>query len=438
MQSKITLIIKIVLFSVIVTMLVPAVFSYFEGTFTKNDMVKKIKTDKEKPICCKPILCKELESFINKRLHVDATVVNDILLEDIVEKRIDKVHHKKKQIISDTTDSIGASLIRLNKIDTFENATSTNAPHYRIVPFNESPQLILACLLYISVLTLIFVHPPRRKIFEMDNGKITRKKNNKGEGEDDVVTWENVLQPRTFVLAVVIFLFFYSELLIRNFFLNTSPLRKVYAYPNLDIGPKSFVVDFCINLLFALLLAVLWRQWMEAKRRMEEDNKKLFSVIEGLIETPPKNYNELQTKNNFIKHWKEVLFTRMLGHLSLYFTRWQERSVILLLGFVAYPAYYYVLLNKYNDHRYFIGAITAHILWLITWILISLPVINMYMNWNKDKHWILHFFDEGVFGKDSNLTYEGITERVPFSGVAFIIAAVAALVSFLFPLLKLL
>ncbi len=410
----------IVLSAFIITVALPAYVSHKNNTLYKDDLIDGVLEKNSKKIEGAKVPIDSIGKTIVNRIKcetkskekVEQTIyfLDSIIslpisspLHAIVDSiSVDSTNRNSKNPIDSNLKNIERNrvaylLLLVKSRDSLKTLLNKNEwGSYRVVAFSESPQLILAFLLYISLGILIFVYPPRWKhIFVDGNGVVS--------DVDIEISYRfigrNILQ--IISLSIAIFFLFQGELLIRNFLwdIHNSPLRKVYAYPNFDVNKCGFYVELFISAIFSFLLAVIWKQWLIANKLVYLCNKYSFNIIKERsgINGNLVGYNTEQ--KNFINSWKNILFTRMLSSISMYFTRWQERSVILGLGFISYPAYYYVLLNKYGDHRYFVGAITAHSLWLITWVLLSRPVTHLYLNWNKDKNWMLHFFEEGLFDK---------------------------------------
>lgn len=61
--------------------------------------------------------------------------------------------------------------------------------------------------------------------------------------------------------------------------------------------------------------------------------------------------------------------------------QWQFNSVVLSAGFGFFSLFFWELAHGAEDRRYVIQALNAHLLWACTWIVLSLPMVRAWHDW---------------------------------------------------------
>ena len=134
--------------------------------------------------------------------------------------------------------------------------------------------------------------------------------------------------------------------------------RLVYANGNWDISPSSFVVQELQAVLACILIVWLWVQWAD-----------FFPYWRNQINTC----------------WPSIasgrLIPEFLEKLSTLFVVWQVCSVILAGAFLPYTFFFWTYVIDYGDHRYLAHAIIMHLLWGVTWLLLTLPLAWTWYQW---------------------------------------------------------
>ena len=204
-------------------------------------------------------------------------------------------------------------------------------PPISAIPFFLNPQLWLWPAIYLSLGVIIFIFPSSNDL----PGK-------------------RVTYPRLLTLSIFIYIFYEWPLWLRNIFFS-GPGRKVFAYPNIDIHPASFFMQESIVLGFCILVATLWIKWFNIESLSSADSDKKSLAL-------------------------DIGTARSLSRMLF---EWQYRSVILAAGFGFFSNFFWQLVFRYDDQRYMISAINAHIIWVISWIAISLPLIKKWQAWEE-------------------------------------------------------
>jgi hypothetical protein len=266
-----------------------------------------------------------------------------------------------------------------------------STPEISVVPFHLNPILLLFPVLYTCLgwLTIIFA-PPR-------SGAL----------------WATLRSPWFWIVGALIYVLFEWPLWVRNFVL-TNEGRTVYAYPNFDVHPGSFVAQEFIIAGFALLLSLLWSQWIAY----------YATIRDGLKTEGPA--------------FQEILRGIEAQELKAMFIRWQIASVILALGFLFFTYTYWTLVAGYRDQRYLLSAIMSHLLWAVSWALLSMPLFAKWRHWSTLRRQAIAEIsktdlpiDERRFAVDSILNLH------PLSSVSMSVSGVVSAVSFILPLFHL-
>lgn len=225
------------------------------------------------------------------------------------------------------------------------------------------------------------------------------------------------LTPRRFLatmwLAILIYILYQTPLWIRNF-VSTNEGRVIFAFPNADIHFGSFIIQELIIFGFSCLLAVCWYSWAEAGQHARRKAVELRS--------------------------KGSVFDIALGEeVSDAYLQWTWYSLVLGLGFFFFTSFYWKLVHGYNDDRYLASAIIAHVLWGVSWALLSMPLFWIWRAWH---HLRLRIISElattreetGKAQSESKLKL--LTESEPIGSVRAGIGWLGATVSFVAPIVQ--
>lgn len=234
---------------------------------------------------------------------------------------------------------------------------------------------------------------------------------------------------------------------LRNFWQDTTDRgRIVFAYPNWDIHPWSFVMQEVDHFLFSLGLAVLWWQWATYSGLV---NQQLNNLIIPEEETKQRAYNIWHCRGeqegaaqNDQQNWNmavvELRFERInvdLARLSETYVRWQVASLLLVVPFAFDTWFYYKLVGEYRDFRYISSAVLYHALWGVSWIMLSLPVFFAWHHWHTVR--ILVLTDIAARPPESQEVLKALLELQPVPFWNLSITIVGTVGAFLLPLIKL-
>lgn len=309
-------------------------------------------------------------------------------------------HHRKTierldkliiQRLSETAaDPNVESLFRLR--DQVSKTMSTATPPIAVIPFYLNPQMLLwpatyTCLLWIAVLM----------------------------APHDAVRFKRILfDHKTHVLAIITYLFYEWPLWLRNFVL-TDEGRVVYGYPNFDIHVGSFVMQELVIFGFCLILAVIWRQWAIYREIVRDDDPEGHEGEKHL---------ELLTDPEAARSFADV------------FTRWTVCSFLLALAFIGLTAFYWNLVGKYHDQRYLLSAILAHVLWGITWLTLSRPLINEWWVWHRCRTYAFQVLLKTDKTEEAVRKAALLKDIQPVTSVTLTVANTTSVVSFVIPIVQ--
>jgi hypothetical protein len=214
-------------------------------------------------------------------------------------------------------------------------------------------------------------------------------------------------------LAIFIYIFYQTPLWIRNF-VTTNEGRVIFAYPNIDIHLGSFIVQEFIIFGFSSLLAACWYVWSETAHKARQ-------------------------KAAEFKCGASAFDMALSEEVSDTYLRWTWHSLVLGLGFFFFTSFYWNVVHRYNDDRYLASAVLAHLLWGISWALLSMPLFWVWRAWH---HLRLRVISELATTTDERVKAQSdsmlklLTEFEPIGGVRASIGWVGATLSFVAPIVQ--
>lgn len=166
---------------------------------------------------------------------------------------------------------------------------------------------------------------------------------------------------RSFAVGAGIYAIWQAPHWVRNFVLGEH-LRTVYAYTNVDISPPSFVYQELELFILSWMLAFVWVQWaafaqervvdLEAEARVRDSDPLDPDYVIRVAET---------------------------------FSQWQTCSVVLAMFFGAVFLFYWGNIERLKDGRYMLSALVIHVVGLVTWAIVSRPLLVTWQHWSKAK-----------------------------------------------------
>ena len=163
-------------------------------------------------------------------------------------------------------------------------------------------------------------------------------------------------------LFVGVVLFYRFPIWMRNFLFYKEG-RVYYGSANYDVDAWGFFAQECLGLMVAILLTTLWLKWSiyYTELRDELNAEEVRSPLEDAFDY------------------------RKIERLSTTFMHWQVNSIILAVGFIWYTYFFWDIILRTGDQRYVVNALIIHILWFVSWILMSLPLIIVWYKWQEVK-----------------------------------------------------
>lgn len=320
-------------------------------------------------------------------------------------KSLEKLHsyeEKRKdyeQIISDIDNKVSFALKKNEGFSDVEILTRTKAIYekelaelkkpVKIVSFYESQTQYYFSAITIFLSLCVFLIKPT----------ILKK-----------INWKKLI-----VLAITIYLCLQSTNWIRSFSVFDE-FRPVFSYAHYDISPKSFFLQEIRAVTICFLISLLWQQWVifqdETVQKVEKQYEKSFSII---------GFNDY---TNFVI---EI------------FSLWQINLLVVVLAFFPWTFFYWNNFISLGDNRFIIPALFIHIIWVISWGLISAPLVYIFYKWTLFKAKSLALLSsESNKIKETEKKIDFVKELNPLSNFQLIGAGVASVISFLLPLVNLL
>jgi hypothetical protein len=272
-----------------------------------------------------------------------------------------------------------------------EGLLRDSVPTVSVVPFHLSPLLLLFPVVYTCLGWLAVIFAPAQ------GGSLR----------------DTLLSPWFWVVGGLIYVLYEWPLWMRNFILSNEG-RTVYAYPNFDVHPGSFLAQEMIVAGFCLLLTRLWYQWVAH-----------YAATKAGLKTAASAY-------------QEVLRSEEAGELRDTYIRWQISSAILALGFLFFTYTYWTLVAGLRDQRYLLSALIVHALWAASWVLLSMPLFVRWRHFSALHRRALVEASNADQPIDARrFAVDTITNLHPLSSVNLSVSAILSVASFVLPLLRL-
>lgn len=191
--------------------------------------------------------------------------------------------------------------------------------------------------------------------------------------------------------------------------------RVVFSFPHWDISHTQFYLQEARVLGMFLLLSVLWQAW--------------FYLSQG-VGANAKSWKEQPL--NFSDAGVEAV------SVSDEFSRWQINSILLAGAFIPWTWFYWSSVHSEGDNRYLINAIIIHLIWGLSWLLLSAPFLISWRAWSRLKLIMLCEAlavseDDGAPGR----TVQFFSQVEPLSNMRLVGASLVAATSFILPLIQL-
>jgi len=216
-----------------------------------------------------------------------------------------------------------------------------------------------------------------------------------------------------FLMTLLIYGVYEWTVWMRNFVL-TNEKRLVYSFANWDICPSGFVMQEINTLIFAALLSLVWLNWLQYYNQCRGEKPPASDPYSGITDT--------QIHDNLLKTY----------------IHWQLCSVALALGFISFTSGFWTIIIHEHDMRYLVAALTIHLLWAVSWLIISLPLLTRWYRWYLIKSNAIRALWEtdnvDLAAKEFRLSL--IKESNPFSVLSFSASGAISIISFIFPVIQ--
>jgi hypothetical protein len=269
--------------------------------------------------------------------------------------------------------------------------------HPRVFPFITSPALHVFPSLLTCLLWLVLVFPPKWRSHKLG-------------------VWDGWFA--TLLISTCPFALYTWSSFARNHGLFGDE-RIIYSYANRDIDVHSYRWQIAMIVVISIVAARLWQLWAAEVSYLRDRAvaRRLHEPLSVVIE--------------------RCLRGVEIDKLSRSFNLWQIRSAVLGIGFLFFSHFIWIVVIQYGDRRYLFDAISVHSMWAITWLLISIPLLQQWHAWNKERHLVIAaLITSDIPGVKSEEALDLLKAQAPLSMTAVTGSAVLALCGFLYPLFQ--
>ncbi|WP_417387411.1 hypothetical protein [Gimesia sp.] len=201
---------------------------------------------------------------------------------------------------------------------------------------------------------------------------------------------------KSILLGVTFYIFFHWSNWLRNSSYGHED-RRLFSYAHFDVSPPGFIFQeiqaFGLMILagYITCLFIIPLPSKENDKRMNLDQAYIFS-------------RDVKRK----------------------FEAWQIYSLLLILAFLPWTIFFWRIVLAIGESRYFASAVSIHVIWLLIWIVITIPIIKSFEHW--------HDFTACFASDQSPELVSKIQALEPVSKNMFVLSASTGVLSFIFPI----
>jgi hypothetical protein len=188
--------------------------------------------------------------------------------------------------------------------------------------------------------------------------------------------------------------------------------RTVFASQHWDIDHAGFILQEIVFVMI-LLLSVLWQRWSLYAAEVNANTRAMASKPIQIDKSAERSLT-----------------------VSDQVSRWQSHSLLLTVAFLPWTWFFWHQVTDLGDSRYIYTAVLIHVMWGITWYFMSLPLFYSWQAWSQYR--LLAIGSVFRQAKDEgDLSLAIFREIQPISHLQFAGTGIAAIASFLLPLIQL-
>jgi hypothetical protein len=220
---------------------------------------------------------------------------------------------------------------------------------------------------------------------------------------------------RAILVALILHLLYSSFNYLRNFlFYNEG--RVIFSYAHHDISPIGFFLQEIQFFGMCLMVATIWIQW-------DLHLNNISKYTSGWKAGKDISLQSLNESSRFI---------------YALFMRWQLSSILLAGGFLIWTFHFWNLAFEVGDVRYYISAIIMHLFWLVSWIILSRPLVMAFTRWTSLKsNFEAMICEKPNEFKNAEYALKYVNHLNPLSAYQLLATSVAAIGSLLLPFIDL-
>jgi hypothetical protein len=312
-------------------------------------------------------------------------------LQDRLRSRIKCARQLVLHRVDKTPAEVSESINALKALSAYESEVEDSKSVFNVAPFFLNEIMLIWTVQYTLLGWLISILNPARLL--------------------SIKRWIRPL----ILIALGLYVTYEWPVWMRNFVL-TDEGRHIFSFANYDLSPWSFWAQELNTILYCLLLAALWLQWTAF---FEHRRSQLAIELSG---------NPLEA----------ALSASSLRRLSYTFLHWQACSALLAVAFVFFTGAFWEFVFAHKDLRYLIPAITIHVVWGITWWLMSLPLLVTWYSWQSLRSQAMaNLASHGAGTTDEReLKLNLLSKAKPVEFWNLVASGVIAAASFVWPLVK--
>jgi hypothetical protein len=167
--------------------------------------------------------------------------------------------------------------------------------------------------------------------------------------------------------------------------------RMTYSFANIDVSLSGFLTQEIMALCVSILIVIVWIQWRYYWTSCHQINCQDGDPI------------------------SDTLDHSRICRLQDLFLQWQIVSVVLFGAFAYYTYFFWKRVAIEGDARFLAQAVSIHLLWIATWSIISMPLMDTLGEWTRRRNQALAIIGLRNGGKVDDALLAAIDRLQPIS-----------------------
>jgi hypothetical protein len=200
----------------------------------------------------------------------------------------------------------------------------------------------------------------------------------------------NLFSKQFWTLLLLVTLFYRWPTWARN-----TPLGRVgrtnYTFANIDVSAAGFLTQEVMALMVSTLIVIVWIQWRCYWHSCHELRSRHGDPITDTFD-----------------HGR-------ISRLQDLFLQWQIVSVVLVGAFAYYTYFFWNRVAVDGDVRFLAQAVSIHLLWIATWSIVSMPLMDSLREWTQLRNQAVAIIALRKGGRDDEALLAAIDRFQPIS-----------------------